>query len=128
MRVSEIKTGNLYGNGSGKVRKVIGQTDDKVTYETVQDGTQGNKTAGQQKEMTLKYFAKWSVEGIESIVELVCLKDWELDGETYLKAGETYTGEFKKDAIRNGIHTFEVKDKNGKKMSFHSGSDYFTIR
>lgn len=59
--------------------------------------------------------------------QLLCKKDWISEGIIYFKKDTYYEGDFKKDYIRTGIHTFQTKDKNGVTYNFHSGSDYFDI-
>ena len=61
------------------------------------------------------------------VTKLMCKKDWILDGEVHFKKGEYYSGRLRKNHIRNGIDTFEVKSEFGQKSNFHTGSEYFDI-
>lgn len=139
MKKRDIKVGGLYSNGKGKLRKVIAMGSeyklhenqscwDNLQYKVVRDGTNGNKSVGGKKNCTVESFAKWSKEEIENLVELICKRDYEMDGVVHFQKGVTYWGDFKKDSVRDGVNTFEVNDKTGKKASFHSGSDYFNVK
>lgn len=76
MKKSEIKIGGLYSNDRGRVRKVVdigpqyilydGQrNEENLCYEIVQDGTNNNRMAGKQCNMTVIAFAAWAKEPTE---------------------------------------------------------------
>lgn len=75
MKKSEIVLDGTYGNGKGRIRKVIefgpfvlysGQTDlDCVKYEIVDDGTKKNKTKGTRSCMTRAAFAAWAKDKLD---------------------------------------------------------------
>lgn len=60
-------------------------------------------------------------------ITLICKKDWSINGEVLLFKAHSYEGHYKEDYIREGIHTFIVKNKSGRFAHFHTGSEYFDI-
>ena len=76
MKKSEIILNGVYGNGKGKIRKVIAEgaefvlydcqaETDNLQYEIVNDGTKINRTAGERGNITRTSFASWAKERIE---------------------------------------------------------------
>lgn len=71
MKKSQIKIGKVYSNGKGRSRKVVDigpeyklysaqESTENLRHEIVQDGTEKNRTAGEQHNITLVAFASWA--------------------------------------------------------------------
>ena len=75
MKTREIVVGGVYGNGKGRVRKVIAESDfrrnaaymydsDYVWYEIIADGRKVGSEIGKKSDMTRNAFARWAKERI----------------------------------------------------------------
>ncbi|WP_317399723.1 hypothetical protein [Anaerotruncus colihominis] len=75
MKKSEIKIGHIYSNGKGRLRKVVDigpqykfyasqESEENMRYEVINDGSKGNRTAGEQHNMTLASFASWCKDDV----------------------------------------------------------------
>lgn len=71
MKKSDIVIGEIYSNGKGRERKVIGigpefkfydgqECTENMRYEIVKDGTKANLSKGKQCNMTLASFSSWA--------------------------------------------------------------------
>ncbi|MHA7967716.1 hypothetical protein ACX93W_26740 [Paenibacillus sp. CAU 1782] len=77
MKKSEIEVGGVYGNGKGRIRKVIAEgaefvlypgqgESDNLRFEVVNDGSKKNRTKGSQGNITRTAFAAWAKERISA--------------------------------------------------------------
>lgn len=71
MKKSEIKKGQSYTNGKGKVRRVVDigeqyklydavKDTENLLYEVVCDGSKTNRAKGERHSMTVSAFAAWA--------------------------------------------------------------------
>lgn len=77
MKKSEIVVGGIYGNGKGRIRRVVAEGDyklyagqmdcDCLEYEIINDGTMRNRAAGSVGRMTRVRFAAWAKERMNDV-------------------------------------------------------------